>query len=654
MALLYPIRHTLPELDELETLAALPLVDCQPGPIYDRVEPDDANDHAFGHWDTPPGRHPHKRQPTRRPHFQGRKALHFAFESRDPQYVWQKGWNIWYDHALLLRDKPPADVVLTATLAMDEITTGYGADNVSFQRPWTGMVARMQDLRRYYYLCLEFPGRVVLYRRDDAQWIELAAAQVWLDTWTPYQLTLSIRGNAFEAWLGGQFLFHAVDYAYREGWAGLRATTTSFATDFRILRHPDRAGDAAGAKPRPCLAAGQVVGEIGLSDRPPISKTSRHNANIHPARLRPDAPDKQLMIRLFGGPDEPNWAAVDLDGKVLYKAHWPGADMLHVLPAGQEGTNDLIAVANEQMFLIDGRTGRIRKQAPAPDSPNTGQKPRAGNGPRGLADLDGDGVADTFFLTCGCNDRELWAVDFELNLRWYVQTLGGQGHGGHLSACDVNGDGIDEIAAGLCLIDAAGQILWQQEDVGRLLKCPNGHHIDSSVMGFFEGPDAPPRLHYAASSAGMISLDARTGRLLAVHPQGHVQFISTGRILPGRAEPCVIATNRWGSYGVTGVYDGSGRRVSRFQAGFVSQSTTPIRWTDDQVEHLLVCDGPGWRGIYDHRGNRLVDLDGLVPVADPFAGRFDRVNAKVGRFTRADRDEILIRCGSRIRIIAPA
>ena len=84
----------------------------------------------------------------------------------------------------------------------------------------------------------------------------------------------------------------------------------------------------------------------------------------------------------------------------------------------------------------------------------------------------------------------------------------------------------------------------------RRLVYPNGGHVDALVMGFFDGPDAPPAVHMASSSAGHLVADARTGELLAAHPQGHVQTCTVGRVIPGLPGRQVIASNRWGNYGV--------------------------------------------------------------------------------------------------------
>ena len=203
------------------------------------------------------------------------------------------------------------------------------------------------------------------------------------------------------------------------------------------------------------------------------------------------------------------------------------------------------------------------------------------------------------------------------------------------------------------MIGSDGDIRWVQHEVIRRLGCPNGGHIDAAQAGYFHGPDGIPTVHYEGSSSGHLVVDAHDGTMLALHPQGHVQHGEAGRVVPGTEGVQVISSNRWGSYGVTGIYDGVGNRLSRFQPGFTCQCATPINWTGGACEHLLVCDGRGYRGIYDHEGHRLIDLDPLMPYdGDPFEQRFDRVNVKRAPLVDGPCDDLLIRLNSRIRILS--
>jgi hypothetical protein len=616
-------------------VAELPLADAVTGPIFDRQQPHDHNDRAFAGWEAPLVWHHQKSYLAVDEKFNKQKALHFAFEARVPEEVWSKNWTIWYDNALLLREQPPADCVIEATIALEEQTAGFGGDNVDHVRPWSGIVARLQDLRRYYFLTLEFPDKVVLYKRDDKQWTVLAYRQMTVDVWTPYRLKLQCRGNDFQAWCDGEFLFRATDYAYETGWAGVRATCTSFVTSLTVEGHalswPNAAGGRDGA--RPSIPEPQIIADFDLAEHgklsvagkkaPPGMTDERYNAEV-------TACGDLLVVRVHG--KDTTHVCIDQTGKLLWQAHWPGVD--HLVKLGGQ----LVSVSKTELLLIETATGKVLRRAPSPAGI------ASSNCPTAVANF-GDSLS--FFLTCGANDARVWAYNADLTMRWEAQAPSGGGHGQHISVCDVEGDGRDEIFHGCALWNHKGEMLWKLDEVVRRLKCPNGGHVDASVMGYFDGPDAPPTVHMASSSAGHIVADARTGELLAVHPQGHVQTVTTGRIWPGEAGIQVIATNRWGGYGVTGIYTGNGRRLGRIQPGFVCQSTKPVSWAAGDLQHLLVCDGPGWRSIYDHTGRRLVDLDPFVPYDDAHRQRYDRVQV-----WRLGTGRILLRRGNRLRIVA--
>ena len=310
-------------------------------------------------------------------------------------------------------------------------------------------------------------------------------------------------------------------------------------------------------------------------------------------------------------------------------------------------------LGSQRLVIIDGHTGEIKAESATPVAQD-GRSPNIGNCPAITADLDGIGRRDHFSLTWGPNHQHLVAMRPDLTVRWQHTCLGGNGHGHHNAVCDIDGSGRESIYAGNEMLSPDGEVIWQEE-IEKLLLCPNGGHVDSTVMGYFAGPDAAPTITMAASSAGAITCDARTGETLAVHPQGHCQSVHAGTVVPGSDEVHAIVCNRWGSYGVSGIFDPRGRRISRFQAGFTYQSARPLNWTGDGLEHLLICDGKGWRGVYDHLGNRLIDLEPFVPYGqDSHQQRYDRVNVqRLPAVANDPRDTILLQFGNRLIFLAP-
>lgn len=656
MSLYDPGDYPAPNAREAKTLATLPIQDVQDGYLFDRAEPNDDIDAAFKAWDAPLVWHHQPSQIKVDNKFRnGTRAVHFAFEERVPETVWQKGWHLWYDHALVLRKRMPRDMTLSATFGFEEVTTGYGSDNVDHQRPWVGLVARMQDLRRYYFLTLEYPNRMVLYKRHDKLWSVVGEAQVHLDVWVPYRLTWQLTGDCMRVWLDEAFLFTAHDSDYEDGYAGIRATTTSFAYDLHFYQSPEQAAltPEIAPPPIPKLPKATVARSFDLAELGELSKGIRFHATMVSSHFATAAGEPQLLVKLWNRSDDINYALVDLHGQTIWTAAIPGADRMIPTRPLDDGCTDIIAVANHTLYRVCGKTGGILKTVVAPVAPD-GREIRAGNGPTATADLDGDGQREAFFLTCGADQRHVWAYNDALEELWYANVPSGLGHGGHLVACDVDGDGNEEVAAGACLLSSTGEIIWQQDEVIRRLLCPNGGHIDSMIIGFFDGPDAPPTIHCASSSAGHIVLNARTGALLAAHPQGHAQSAGGGSVIPNTHGVQAWSVNRWSCYGVAGIYAGQSKRLRRLQAGFTYQNMVAVNWDGSGLEYLLVADARDYRGLYDHLGRRVLDLESFVPGWDVHERRHDRLNVMVAPLLGGGCDNILLRVGTEIVILAPA
>lgn len=634
---------------------SLPIESAEEGYVLCPVEPCPANDERFADWSAPfVWRHARSlmRVDSR---FQGQKALHFCFEIRTPEDVWMTGWHLWYDAAIVTTDDVPADATCQASVAFEEVTTGYGSDNNVHVRPWVGLVARMQDVRQYYFLCLEYPDALTLYRREDDQWLVVARRQVEVNVWTPYTLRLDMRDAMFTAWLDGQRMFTATDYAYSTGQAGLRASCTSFAWDVSIQADPPAAqahielcnrrandlAEARGALPEPELWKTLELDELGKV------------TDVRFAHWTGPGRPMTCLLALDGRADGATHAVTDLDGKVLWLAELPGLRRWIATEPRDDGHQDIFGFTKTELVLADGRTGEVLARRPLDSLPTPPAKPMSFL-PSDPVDLRGSGARDGFLLIEGANDRHLWAVDGELNPLWVVETPSGLGHGSHVSCCDVDGDGREEVFAGGVLVDGDGRIVWRQEHLLSRLLAPNAGHVDSSQMGYLAGPDAAPTVHMQSSSGGHVVADARTGNLLASHPQGHVQGGCGGAFVPGEPGVQVAAANRWGNYGLLGVYAGAGRRLGRFQPDYECDHPVAVNWTADGSELILIAGEPRAVGLYDAAGRRVVDLASLCPTDERFVLRGKQGTRSAARLTDDPRDVVILRGHNRMHLIRPA
>lgn len=581
-------------------------------PLHCAIEPHPENDAVFTDWECPLIWKWVSSRLKIDDSFEGRPALRFNFARRTPAEVWKTNWSLWYDTALTTRELPPDDLTLRATLTFEEVTCGYGSDNNSFVRPWTGIVARMVDLRRYYFFCLEYPDIVALYRREDATWTKLASRSCDLDPFRANTLELRIRGQWFQGFLDGKRLFGVADYAYDSGKAGLRATSESFVTEFSL--EADEASVHRFQIQR--KRADQELEEA----RAALPRAKIHHTLTLPEAACPidmrvasfcDSQSKQIFYTLDDDPGGTTAILRDLQGREIWRSRDPHPLRYQVTTPGEDGCSDIVGFTREAVVLIDGKTGETRNRrvfSSLPDPPN-----KMAFMPDTMADLRGAGARRDFLFTAGANDPRIWALGPDFEDIWMFTAGSGMGHNKHVCVRDIDGDDRDEVFAGGSLINYEGREIWRQEELLRRLRSPNAGHVDAAQMGFFcEDPDLPV-IHMQGSSAGHLVADARDGKTIVDHPQGHVQGGCTGRFVPGEPGIQVASSCRHGNYGILAIYSGEGRRLSRFQPDYKTDCPHSINWDSSGTDLLLIAKDPQRAGLYDWQGRRVVPLAPLLP-----------------------------------------
>ena len=582
--------------------------------------------------------------------FEGKPALRFNFARRTPEEVWKTNWSLWYDTGITTREIPPDDITLRATLTFEEVTSGFGSDNNSYARPWTGIVARMVDLRRYLFFCLEYPDTVVLYQRDDNSWTRLARHTCQIDPFSANTLELRLRGQYIEGFLDGKRVVTATDYAYQSGRAGLRATAESFVTDFSIEANENSVKQFN-------IARRQEEEELeearSTLPKPRIERIVNWEMEGEAVDMRvanfSEAGDPQIFHTVEDAPDGTTTMLRNLAGEVI----WSHKDIMpcryQVTPPGPDGLCDLVGFTAEAVILIDGKSGQVRQQRLFSTLPNPPRK--MAFMPDAMADLSGHGEKRDFLFTSGANDRRIWALGPDFEDIWQFTAGSGMGHNSSIAAFDADGDGRDEVFAGGSLINASGEEIWRQEDLLRRLKAPNAGHVDATQAGFFCSDPSLQVIHVQASSAGHLVMDARDGSLIAHHPQGHAQGGCKGRFVPGEPGIQVAASCRHGNYGILAIYAGDGRRLSRFQPDYRTDCPQKINWDGSGIEHLLIAKDPNRAGMYDWLGRCLIPLQGLLPASYtaniPNKNR-DFVTIPIGGDSR---DCLIIRIHSELRFI---
>ena len=640
-----------------KVVAALPLEGAPPGWVLCPIYRDEGVDRFYGDWEAPvvaPGRwrmlglieavvHPRL----------GRKVLWFNLAHTDPSRTDRPNWGTRYDRALVTRETMPRDATVRATLAVRDPVTSATADNNVLIRPWVGIVARMQDVRHYYFLCLEYPDAVVLYRREDDTWLELGRHPMPVRHWRFYDMTLGMRGDRLEGWVNGQMVISATDYCYRDGKAGVRATCSSYVASYVI-----EASEKAVDRHQAALVAArkEVAGLSAELPRPMLAKA---------IDLRALGQVANVTFGPFAGPEKPPqlfvgfaqhargviYALRALEGAELWEASLPPMSK-HILTMPREdGHCDIYGRTSEEILLIDGRSGKVivrRPLASLPGWPNQNGK----NFPQSPVRLRAGPQAREYLMRQTQSDCDnVWALDEGLDVLWHVQVPDESGHDWSLGACDVDGDGREEILVGTTLISPDGEVIWTQMEVQERLKVPYGGHVDALALGFFGGPDDGPTAHLQSSSAGNIVLEARTGEIIAVHPQGHVQGRHVANFVPDEPGLQILTGCRWGNYGLLSVYSGDGRRLSTFQPDYVGQSGPALNWAGDGIELAVIVSDVRRAGAYDYLGRWLLDLRPFMPVQKGTYTPYHAGQCFCQDVLGDARDEIILHSGGIVNIV---
>lgn len=148
-------------------------------------------------------------------------------------------------------------------------------------------------------------------------------------------------------------------------------------------------------------------------------------------------------------------AAYSADGELLWQIGTPSygnAKCATDVPAqiydiDRDGFNEFLCVMDGMFCIFDGKTGELKRKNPLPD-------PEA-HDCFAIANLDGSGYPQNIIIKN--RYHKLWALDKNFNILWTYK-----GNIGHFPiACDLNGDGRDEIITGCSVLDADGNVMWE-------------------------------------------------------------------------------------------------------------------------------------------------------------------------------------------------
>ncbi|MDQ1914918.1 hypothetical protein RAC89_31525 [Paenibacillus sp. GD4] len=514
-------------------------------------------------------------------------------------------------------------------------------------RSHTGIVFRYQHGRRYYFLGFE-GGELKLLKRDQDQLVTLSAKTFEYDVDHEYRLKVECIGNRITASVNDTVVLEIEDDSYDGGKIGLSSRMPAQYADIQVTMTEEHHAAWIAACRDTELELAKLRTEY---PQPRLWKTIDFK-NFGTAR--------QIRFGHLLGTDEVQivlaqhqkrghkdayahiscLTALSLDGEVLWQLGEPSTLTDHALLSADlpfqiadidgDGFDEVVVARNFELMILNGRTGEVKRKIPTPLC--TEPTGTLYNVP--FQEYAFDRLNVDCIRICNFSGKEeptdilikdrysrVWVYDNDLNLLWQFH----EGITGHFPyTADMDGDGKDEMFIGYHWVDHDGTLLWT-------LPVPTDH-TDEILIGHWDVSRPDPLIAIASGEEGFMVADLH-GNLIHKHMIGHAQRVSVGNYRPDLPGLELCVTTFWGEQGIVYFFDSQGRLIEQFEPTTNGTVITPVNWTGDGRDLVLI------NGNTEHGG--LVDGWGRVVVKFPQDGHPD-LCAEVIDITGDGRDEILL------------
>jgi rhamnogalacturonan endolyase len=484
----------------------------------------------------------------------------------------------------------------------------------------TGIMVRYQHGRRYYFFGLE-GGRIRLLKRDQEQITELASVEFAYDSDTFYRLKVECDGAQLRGYIDGEEKLRAEDSELAYGKIGLCARMPAQYTDVVVSmteqQHKRWIADQTAASlelaeqrsryPQPRLWKTIDLKNFGTARQIRFGHlTGTEETHIvlaqHQKRGHKDAYAHISCL-----------TAINLDGEVLWQLGEPSTLTDHALLSADlpfqlcdidgDGADEVIVSRNFQLMILDGRTGEVRKSIPTPLSGEPAKElysvphnqyafDRVNVDAIRIANFSGKETPSDILI----KDRysRVWVYDNELNLLWSFH----EGITGHFPyTTDIDGDGKDEMFIGYHMVDHDGRLMWTLP--------VETDHTDEILIGHWNPDSKEPLIAIASGEEGFMIADMQ-GQLVHKHMIGHAQRVSVGNYRPDLEGLELCVTTFWGNFGIVYFFDSRGNLLHQFEPTCNGTTITPVNWTGDGRDLVLINGNSVHGGLVDGHGRTVV------------------------------------------------
>ena len=508
-----------------------------------------------------------------------------------------------------------------------------------------GVVFRYHT-NRHYYLCGFTGGNRLIVslhlpiepKLRAPAWKEIAAAGFPYDTSRYYALKVELAGAHINAYVDGKLVLQATDSELPKGRAGVTAGGPARFQDFHVSTSDRAAASIAGhirsreqtlarlrdENPKPKLWKKFDTPEFGAGRNVRFGDLDGDGV--------PDMLIAQNIPRVQGDAFDhiSCLTAVTLDGKVLWQSGRadPRNGLLtndtpfQIHDIDGDGRNEVIAIRDFQLQVLDGRTGKIRQWAWMPKMPSTdATHPYERENGDSIAFVNFSGDKNRHEILVKDRYTHFWIFNNKLELLWK-----GDGQTGHYPYPIELENGFDSLMIGYSLWNRNGQQIWSHDT-------DLHDHADGIMAGNLSAdPKAEPRVYASGSDEGFIVFDIH-GKILKQVRVGHNQSPSVARYRPDLPGLQYISVNFWKNPGIVTLFDGDGNILAQEEPIHSGAPMLPVNWRGDGQEFCLLSGNPKEGGLIDGHLRRAVMFpdDGHPDLA-----------AAVLNVTGDPRDEIIL------------
>ena len=481
-----------------------------------------------------------------------------------------------------------------------------------------GLVFRYHTNRHFYQCGLTGGNQIEISQHLPIEpklrapaWKQLARANFRYDTSRYYLLKVEVAGSEIRAFVDGKLVIEASDTELPKGKAGVTTSGPARFQDFRVSASDQSAREiadrirvreemlaklrAGNPKPKlwkkfatPGFGAGRNVrfGDLDGDGVPDMLIAQ----NI--PRIQGDAYDQISCL-----------TAVTLDGRVLWQSGRPDPrnglltndTPFQIHDIDGDGHNEVVAVRDFQLQILDGRTGEVRRSAPMPkmSRENSAHPYELENGDS-IAFVNFSGHPDRREILVKDRYTHFWVYNNQLELLWK-----GDGQTGHYPYPIELEKGFDSLMIGYSLWNRSGVKLWSHD-------ADLHDHADGIMVGNLTAdPKAEPRVYASGSDEGFLMFDLR-GNILKQVRVGHNQSPSVAHYRPDLPGLQYISVNFWKNPGIVTLFDADGDILAQEEPIHSGAPMLPVNWRGDGQEFCLLSGNIREGGMLDGHLRRVV------------------------------------------------